>query len=198
MNRALPAALLTLSAVGFPASASAQDPPPSTPASAIVPTPVPLQLFMPSGEPTSAGGVLPPSLAVLPLRLSLMGATFPIAGALPGDPCASREESSGNTVWGFPMQHATYLPLTPQLTLSGFSSRGCPLDAAIGGGASYAITLPDNLWLVVNAGLLSQPGLPGVARTRADLRLDLMMRPSPDRAYALGLGRRGVTFTGQW
>jgi hypothetical protein len=198
MNRALPAALLALSALGLPATAAAQDPPPSTPASAIVPTPVPLQLFVPSGEPTSAGGVLPPTLAVLPLRLSLMGATFPIAGALPGDPCASREESSGNTVWGFPMQHATYLSLTPQLTLSGFSSRGCPLDSSIGGGASYAITLPDHLWLVVNAGLLSQPSLPGGARTRADLRLDLMMRPSPDHAYALGLGRRGVTFTGQW
>jgi hypothetical protein len=198
MNRALPAAILAQISLALPATAAAQDPPPSTPAAAIVPTPVPLQLFVPSGEPTSAGGVLPPALAVLPLRLSLTGATFPIAGALSGDPCASREESSGNTVWGFPMQHATYLSLTPQLTLSGFASRGCPLDSAIGGGASYAITLPSNMWLVVNAGLLSQPSLPGGARTRADLRLDLMMRPSPDRAYALGIGRRGVTFTGQW
>ncbi len=198
MNRAFPAAVLALATLSRPAPVAAQDPPPSTPAAAIVPTPVPLRLFMPTGEPTSSGGVLPPALAVLPLRLSLAGATFPIAGALPGDPCASREESSGNTVWGFPMQHATYLSLTPQLTLSGFASRGCPLDSAIGGGVSYAIKLPDNFWLVANAGLLSQPSLPGGARTRADLRLDLMMRPTPDRAYALGLGRRGVTFTGQW
>jgi hypothetical protein len=164
----------------------------------MIPTPVPLQLFMPSGEPTSSGGVLPPTLAVLPLRLSLVGATFPIAGALAGDPCASREESSGNTVWGFPVQHATYLQLTPQLTLQGFASRGCPLDSAIGGGVSYAIALPSNLFFVLNAGLLSQPSLPGGARTRADVRVDLMLRPAPDRAYALGIGRRGVTFTGQW
>ena len=54
------------------------------------------------------------------------------------------------------------------------------------------------MWLVVNAGLLTQPSLPGGARTRADLRLDLMMRPTPDCAYAVGIGRRGVTFTGQW
>jgi hypothetical protein len=198
MKRAAPAAILVLVILGLPAASFAQDPPPPTPASAMVPTPVPLQLFPPSGEPTSTGGVLPPTLAVLPLRLSLMGGTFPIAGALPGDPCDSREESSGNTVWGFPVQHATYLQLTPQLTLHGFSSQGCPLDASVGGGVSYAITLPSNLWLVVNAGVLSQPSLPGGARTRADARLDLMMRPTPDRAYAVGIGRRGVTFTGQW
>ena len=198
MNPFLPAALLALSALVLPTTSAAQDPPPSTPAAAIVPTPVPLRLFMSTGEPTSPGGALPPALAVLPLRLSLASATFPIAGALPGDPCASREESSGNTVWGFPMQHATYLSLTPQLTLSGFASRGCPLDSAIGGSLSYAITLPNNFWLVANAGLLSQPSLPGGTRTRADLRLDLMMRPTPDRAYAVGIGRRGVTFTGQW
>ncbi len=198
MNPFLPAALLALTVLALPTTSAAQDPPPSTPAAAIVPTPVPLRLFMSTGEPTSAGGALPPALAVLPLRLSLASATFPIAGALPGDPCASREESSGNTLWGFPMQHATYLPLTPQLTLSGFASRGCPLDSAIGGGLSYAITLPNNFWLVANAGLLSQPSLPGGTRTRTDLRLDLMMRPTPDRAYAVGIGRRGVTFTGQW
>ena len=109
MNRTLPAAVLALAALAVPATGAAQDPPPSTPAAAIVPTPVPLRLFMPTGEPTSAGGVSPPALAVLPLRLSLASGTFPIAGALPGDPRASREESSGNTVWGFPMQHATYL-----------------------------------------------------------------------------------------
>jgi hypothetical protein len=197
MKRAPLAAIAVLSLLALPAESFAQDPPP-TPASAMIPTPVPLRLFAPTGEPTSAGGVLPPTLAVLPLRLSLMGATFPIAGAFAGDPCASREESSGNTVWGFPVQNATYLQLTPQLTLHGFSSQGCPLDSSIGGGISYAITLPQNLWLVVNAGLLSQPGMPGGTRTRAETRLDLMMRPTPDRAYALGIGRRGVTFTGQW
>jgi len=164
----------------------------------MVPTPVPLQLFLPSGEPTSFGAALPPSLAVLPLRLSLMSATFPIAGALPGDPCASSETSGGNTVWGFPMQHATYMQLTPALTLHGFSTRGCALDASVGGGVSYALALPSNMWLVVNAGLLSQPSMPGSTRTRGDARLDLMLRPTPDRAYAVGIGRRGVTFTGQW
>ena len=161
----------------------------------MVPTPVQLSL-LPPGEPTSFGTGLPPTLAVLPLRLSLMGGTFPIAGALPGDPCLAQQEA--NSAWGFPIQRATYLPLLPQLTLHGFSSGGCTLDASVGGSVSYAITLPSNMWLVVNAGLLSQPSMPGGSRTRGDLHVDLWMRPTPDRAYAFGLGRRGVTFTGQW
>ncbi len=196
MNRALLAACFVLGAVATPTAGFAQYPPPPTPASAMVPTPVQLTLS-PPGEPTSFGTGLPATLAVLPLRLSLMGDTFPIAGALPGDPCHAQAEA--NSAWGFPIQHATYMRLTPQLTLSGFSSGGCTLDASIGGAASYVLPLPsNNLWLVINAGLLSQPGLPGGSRTRADLRLDLMMRPSPDRAYSVGVGRRGVTFTGQW
>ena len=76
--------------------------------------------------------------------------------------------------------------------------RGCPLDASMGGAAACEIALPRNLGLVVSAGLLSQPSVLGGAKTSADAHLDLMFRPSPDRAYALGLGRRGVTFTGQW
>jgi len=179
----------------MPAASFAQDPPPPTPASAMVPTPLQLSL-LPPGEPTSFGTGLPPTLAVLPLRLSLMGGTFPIAGALPGDPCLAQQEA--NSAWGFPIQRATYLPLLPQLTLHGFSSGGCTLDASVGGSVSYAITLPSNMWLVVNAGLLSQPSMPGGSRTRGDLHVDLWMRPTPDRAYAVGLGRRGVTFTGQW
>lgn len=195
--RALLNLLLPLCIMGLPAAASAQDPPPS-PAAAMVPAPVPLRLFAPFGEPTSTSGGLAPPLAVLPMRLSLLAATFPVGGALPGDPCASSAEASGNSVWGFPMQHATFLPLTPQLSLAGFSSRGCALDASMGGAVSYAIPLPRNLWLVVSTGLLSQPNLPSPSRTAADARVDLMLRPSADRSYALGLGRRGVTFTGQW
>jgi len=187
--------LLGLGTFAFAPSSFAQDPPPPTPASAMVPTPVALSLF-PPGEPTSNGGGLPPTLAVLPLRLSLMGGTFPIASALAGNPCLAQTEANSN--WGFPVQRATYLKLTPQLSLTGFSSGGCTLDASLGGGASYVLPLPSNLWLVINAGLLSQPSLPGGARTRGDVHVDLMLRPTPDRAYAVGLGRRGVTFTGQW
>lgn len=197
MNRALLASLLLLGAVAVPtvSFAQASAPPPPTPASAMVPTPVAFSL-LPPGEPTSFGSTLPPTLAVLPLRLSLMSDTFPISGALAGDACQAQEEA--NSAWSFPVQRATYLRLTPQLTLSGFSSGGCTLDAALGGGASYVLPLPSNLWLVVNAGLLSQPAFPGGSRTRGDVHVDIMMRPTPDRAYALGLWRRGMTFTGQW
>ena len=149
MNRALLAACLVIGAVAMPAASFAQDPPPPTPASAMVPTPVQLSL-VPPGEPTSFGTGLPPSLAVLPLRLSLMGDTFPIASALPGDPCLAQQEA--NSAWGFPIHRATYLRLLPQLTLHGFSTGGCTLDASVGGSVSYAITLPSNMWLVVNAG----------------------------------------------
>src|SRR5580704_2319373 len=82
-----------------------------------------------SGEPTQAG--LSPWLASMPLRLSLQSTIFPMAGAFPN--CASLEESSGNSFNGFPVQRYTIVPLTPNLTLQGFSSGGCPIDGAIGG-----------------------------------------------------------------
>jgi hypothetical protein len=176
-------------------AADAQEP--SAPGTAAAPVSVPLRL-LPFGEPTTANS-LAPTLAVLPLRLSLLGNAYSIAGAIPGDPCHQGELVAANpTAWVFPWQQATYVALTPRLVLHGFSRLGCPLDAGAGTALTYSIPLPHNLWLVASAGAFGQPGYPGPTRVRGDARLDLMMRPNADHAYAVGIGRRGLTFTGTW
>jgi hypothetical protein len=149
------------------------------------------------GEPTDLGGALAPAVAVLPLRLSLLGDAFPIAGALGGASCASREEPSGNTSWGFPVQHQAVLPLTPRLVLHGFSLLGCPLDAGVGGGFTFAVPLPRNFWLVAAAGVYGQPALPRQPVLHTDARLDLVV-PSGPQSFSVGVGRRGLTFSGRW
>jgi hypothetical protein len=149
------------------------------------------------GEPTSGGGLLPPALAVLPLHLSLMGDVYPVAGALGDASCEPREEASGNTSWGFPVQHQTYFPLTSRLVLHGFSRLGCPIDASVGGGLTLALPLQKEWWLVVGAGVLGQPSLPR-APLRMDARIDLVMRATSDHPLAIGVGRRGIALTGLW
>jgi hypothetical protein len=176
-------------------AADAQEP--SAPGTAAAPVSVPLR-FLPFGEPTTANS-LAPTLAVLPLRLSLLGDAYSVAGAIPGDPCHQGALVAANPgAWVFPWQQATYVALTPHLVLHGFSRLGCPLDAGAGTGVTYSIPLPKNLWLVASAGAFGQPGYPGPTRVRGDARLDLMMRPNADHAYAVGIGRRGITFTGTW
>ena len=149
------AVLLAACALVPATPAFADDPAPSL---AWMPTPTALQLRPLFGEPTGGAGGLAPALAVMPLRLSLMGDTFPIAGALGGSPCASREEASGNTVNGFVVQRQVYLAITPQLVLHGFSAAGCPLDAGIGGGMTYSRPVSKSLFLVASAGAYAIPG----------------------------------------
>jgi hypothetical protein len=127
-----------------------------------------------------------------------MGDSFPIASALGGAPCASREEPSGNTMWGFPLQRQTYLPLTSRLVLHGFSRLGCPLDAGAGGGLTFAMPLPKDLWLVAAAGVYGQPALPGRSLLRSDAKLDVVLRATTDHPLAVGIGKRGLTFSGWW
>ena len=190
------AVLLAACALVRATPAFADDPPPSL---AWMPTPTALQLRPLFGEPTGDAQGLAPALAVMPLRLSLMGDTFPIAGALGGSPCASREEASGNTVNGFAMQRQVYLAITPQLVLHGFSSAGCPLDAGIGGGMTYSVPVSRSLFLVASAGAYSLPSAqPGRVLTKGDARIDLIFRSTPDRAWGIGLGRRGLKLTGTW
>ena len=187
-----------IGAIGVLASARAADAQePSAPGTAAAPVSVPLRL-LPFGEPTTANS-LAPTLAVLPLRLSLLGNAYSIAGAIPGDPCHQGQLVAANPgAWVFPWQQATYVSLTPRLVLHGFSRLGCPLDAGAGTGLTYSIPLPNNLWLVASGGVFGQPAYPGPTRVRGDARLDLMMRPNADHAYAVGVGRRGLTFTGTW
>ncbi|HYQ04578.1 MAG TPA: hypothetical protein VER96_38155, partial [Polyangiaceae bacterium] len=72
-----------------------------------------------------------------PLRLSLTSGVFPQANAFSG--CDTRAEASGNSVNGFALQRYSFLRLTPQLTLHGFSMVGCSVDAGMGGGLTYTV-----------------------------------------------------------
>jgi hypothetical protein len=172
----------------------------TAPGPVFLPTPVQLTL-PPFGEPTGTAAGLAPALAVLPMRLSLLGATFPFAAAMPGDPfgCASRQDPAGNSSSGFATQNHVFLPLTGRLTLHGFSSVGCPLDAGMGGGVTYAAPLTRQAWLVASAGVYGQPSaLPGVPRTKSDARVDVVFKAYGDRTLGVGVGRQGLKFTGTW
>jgi hypothetical protein len=82
--------------------------------------------------------------------------------------------------------------------LHGFSSAGCPLDSAIGGAVTYTVPIQKDLWLVGSAGMYQTlphgPLLP--ARRVTDVRVDLMKQVSPTTALGVGLGRRGIAFSG--
>src|SRR5579871_3836053 len=107
--RLLAIGLVAASLGAWPSAAHAQEPT-SSPGSALAPQVTPLQLSPLFGEPTGSAGALAPPLAVLPLRLSLLGDAFPIAGALGDQACGPRMEASGNATWGFAAQRQTYLP----------------------------------------------------------------------------------------
>jgi hypothetical protein len=152
----------------------------------------PTSLFV--GEPTG-NGALSPWVASTPLRLSLQSPIFPMAGAFPN--CAAYEDASGNSVQGFPVQRYTMLQLTPNLVLHGFSSAGCPIDAAIGAAVTYTVTIAPKLWLVAGAGIYGVPGhYPLPPRQNGDLRVDLVKGLDDGRTMSVGIGRRGVTFGG--
>ncbi len=195
--RLLALGLFAASLVAWPGAAGAQEPT-SSPGSALAPQVTALQLSPLFGEPTGSGGILAPPLAVLPLRLSLVGDAFPIAGALGAPSCEPRMEASGNSTWGFAAQRQTYLPLTSRLALHGFSRLGCPLDAGMGGGLTFAMPLPRELWLVAAAGVYGQPSMPGRSMLRSDAKLDLVMKATSPHPLAFGIGRRGLTFSGWW
>jgi hypothetical protein len=162
----------------------------------LVPIVTPLHLF--PGEPTGDRGDLAPFAAVTPLRLSLMGGIVPQAHAYPN--CASREDPSGNSVSGFPILRYAPLRLTQHLTLHGFSSGGCPVDAGIGGALTYTAPIKPNLWVVGGIGTYHLPGLDAVRPpvTRADFHIDLVQQAGSGSSYAVGLRRRGITFSGNF
>jgi hypothetical protein len=182
-------------------AAQAQGPAPAPapgPGIAMLPPITRLQLTPLIGEPTGAGGFLPPPLAVLPLRLSLFNDAFPLGHFLPGDGCASSEEAVGNTFSGFAAQRQAYLPLGSRLSLHAFSRAGCPLDSLAGAGATFALPLPKDMWLVASAGIATQPVAAGRSVLHSDARLDFVFDGSSKRALAVGIGKRGFTFSGLW
>jgi hypothetical protein len=166
------------------------------PAWPLAPNP---QLATPSlllGEP-SAGGDLSPWLASIPLRLSLQSGIAPIGGSFPN--CESREDAAGNSFHGVPLQRYALLQLAPRLVLHGFSSAGCPVDGAIGGGVTYSVPLRPSLWLVAGAGVYGvPPHAPFPARLQSETRVDLLKELDGGRSLSVGIGRRGVSFGGTW
>jgi len=132
-----------------------------------------------------------------PLRLSLQGDIRSIGGAFPN--CTSREEPSGNTISGFPVQRFASIRLTGALTLQGFSSAGCPVDGAIGAGFTYTVPLTSSLWLVASAGAYGVPAhAPLPARQSSDGRVDLTKQLDGGRTVTVGVGRRGISVGSAW
>jgi hypothetical protein len=146
--------------------------------SPLAPTATPLFAAEKDAEPE-----LLPLVAATPLRLSLVFDAFPQARSFPE--CASLEEPSGNTLNGFPIQRYTFLPVAPRLTLHGFSSAGCPVDAGIGGGLTYAMPLVKDTWLVPSTGFYS---LPRRGITNVTARIDIIESSSDGRSLNVGLG----------
>jgi hypothetical protein len=150
-------------------------------------TPVPADDGL--GEP----GALPPVSAFMPLRLSLTGGLFPIGSVLSG--CASREDGSGNSINGFPIERYSYLRLFPRLTLHGFSSGGCAVDAGIGGGVTYATPLGKKFWLVSSVGFYALPPADSAmsAVVTSSARLDLVKQLPAGHVLSFGMGTRNRT-----
>jgi hypothetical protein len=165
-------------------------------------TPLPTSVPLAGGEPTGDAFTLPPSIAVLPLRLSLLAATFPEVLKWGIDPCGSNMDPAASAVPFFPMNRSAFLPLTPRLVLHAFSSGHCIADSGGGGGVTYTAPVAKNWWLTGSAGMYAvqafRPNQPQSMTARGDARVDLTYRPAPDRAWALGLGRRGLTIGGIW
>lgn len=128
--------------------------------------------------------------AFTPLRLSLTSGIFSYAGAFSG--CDVHADASGNSVNGFALQRYSYLHLTPQLVLHGFSITGCPVDAGLGGGLTYSIPLRKSWWLVSSAGIYAQPNPGGGATTfvTSGARMDVVKELAWGRTLSVGLGTR--------
>jgi hypothetical protein len=185
--------------VALVASAAARADEPSGPARVTQLTWVPLSTTQPAGGEPTSGDSLAPAIAVLPLRLSLVGSVFPSEHAFGDDSCAQSAAASGNTAWGFPVQKQTYFAITPRLAIHGFSRLGCPLDAGAGWGITYAAPLAPHWWVVGGLGAYGlASAVPGRPLLKTDARLDFVYSPSKDRAWAVGVGKRGVSFSGIW
>jgi hypothetical protein len=154
----------------------------------------PLRLTpVPADDGLGGPGALPPVSAFAPLRLSLSGGLFPLGSTVPG--CASREDASGNSINGFPIERYSYLRLIPQLTLHGFSSGGCAVGAGLAFGLTFATPLGKKLWLVSSAGFYALPppdtSLSAVVSTSA--RIDLVKQLPAGHVLSLGMGTRNRT-----
>jgi hypothetical protein len=175
----------------------------TSPTPSFMPVATPLTLRPLFGEPTSQGTGLAPGLAVLPLRLSMLGSAFPLAGSSPTHPLHCDPDASGNSEYGFPVERQVFLAMTSRLVLHGFSRLGCPVDAIAGGGVTYTIPLAQGVSIVPSAGAYAKSSLvQGRVPTRGTVRVDLMMHTSGDQTLSIGVGRQhgvqGLHLTGTW
>ncbi len=144
----------------------------------------------PTDDGLGTPGALLPFSTFTPLHLSLTQGLFPIESRFPG--CASREDASGNSINGFAVERYSYLRLTPQLTLHGFSSAGCAIDAGLGGGLTYSTPLANKWWLASSVGFYTLPpadsSMSAVVSTSA--RVDVVKQLPAGHVLNFGLGTR--------
>ena len=125
-----------------------------------------------------------------PLRLNLTSGLFPVAAVLPN--CDSRTDASGNSLNGFATQRYTFLRLIPALTLHGYSSAGCAVDAGIGAGLTYSAALSKDWWIVPSIGMYGLPS-PGGARVplvTSAARVDVVKQLDWGGTLHFGVGLR--------
>ncbi len=181
---------LSMFGLSVAGSARAQQAPLAAPPSVGLPQTLVIPLRSGDASPDSAG--LPLDIGMMPLRLSLSSGYWPQGKTLPG--CAERAEQSGDTWNFFPLQRAAAVHLVPNLTLVGFSTTACMVDANAGVGLVYTAPIRKDLWIVgaVGGSILPTTTTTYAPRARADARVDLVWKATPDRAFTLGVGRRGV------
>jgi hypothetical protein len=112
--------------------------------------------------------------------------------------CATHREAGGNYVNGFPVQRYTFLSLVPGLTLSGFSTAGCPVDSGIGGSLTYSVPVQPATWLVAGLGVYGTPRSILVSQRQSDLRIDLVHAIGKGRTIGIGIGLEGLAVGGLW
>ena len=133
--------------IALPASAHAQTvialPSPGLPQTLVIPTG--------TGDASRSTAGLPLDLAMMPLRLSLTSVSWASAGAMIPD-CTQHAEQSGNTQSYLPQNRAAAIHLVPNLTLVGFSTTSCLVDATAGAGLVYTAPIRKDMWLVAGVG----------------------------------------------
>jgi len=145
-----------------------------------------------SGDAATDSAGLPLDIAMMPLRLSLSSDVWQQGKTLPG--CTEKAEQAGNTWHFFPLQRAAAIHMIPNLTLVGFSTTACAVDANAGAGLVYTAPIRKDLWLVggVGASFLPTTTTTYAPRPRTDARIDLVWKQSQERSFSVGVGRRGV------
>lgn len=149
-----------------------------------------------SGDTTTPPPGLPLDVAMMPLRIGLLGDTWLKARVFPG--CEADVEAGTNSQNGFALQRTAAMRLVPRLTLVGFSRAGCQVDAALGGGLVYSALIKKDFWFVGGVGVLGLPHAApaGTTMWKGEIRADLMFRESPSRMWNLGLRSTGGGVTG--